>query len=237
MFSTNSNHSDLDPEHRRYEHNRYPHEAGFDSYLTTRVFLRLTAKLAAQLDWEPISDHSGDSEHHSAFEQASPHQDRRTGPSSGFPKLGNDGNEADNEAETLTSFLPSKPKKTNRRRRRRNRKVNAAALAARGQPASAFAHPNIYDVLSPTYGQVLPGSSPEPVVVEPAKPVVSKVVAKEDQWREKSGSEGQVEELIRYYYDEDEVPELIPHWGSEFWAVYGNRGAVNGTWDGVWELE
>lgn len=197
----------------------HAHEAGFDSFTTAKVLIRLSAKLEAAgyyIDSEEevwhtppenlgvllnyaIESHSGVS--------STPHPSIHQGiPLSEVTNL------APAAAGMLQSKKAKKPKKEVKKMK------------------SAFAHTGMFDLLR-EINEEEGAMDYEDLGPEDEEPPAAMAAPQDNQWNPPPPP------VPRPLGDGDhKVSRYMPSWDSDFWNVYGNKLRVNGTVEGICDL-
>ena len=197
------------PDHGKYIDTTPAHEAGFDSFLTAKVLIRLSAKLEAAghyVDENGIPSSDEDEEYATAPEDGGVSLDNATASSEPDPTLSSDASDSSTQGVSLAiaaldaatiSQTQTKPKKPK------------AVKLNRNKPASqtSFSHRNTFDLLDdiPTDKDLLPAG------LQPKNTL--------------GGKKGKKNKNKKF--------TTMPSFESHFWMVYGNKLRVNGTAEGV----
>lgn len=199
----------MHPEHQKYLHNKPAHEAGFDSYLTAKIVIRLSAKLEAAGHYvdENVDPGSDGEEYVTApetggvslnalnYPQTSKSVDENAKPKLGRPDSSDSGSEGVSLGPNAAT-IESQPTKSKSRAKKSKRKSNDAAPRS-----TAFSHATIFDLLGD-----MP-SSDDALGTPLAPTIVPKLATPQ--------------------------PIMMPPFDSDFWNVYGDKLRVNGTVEGV----
>lgn len=193
------------PDHDKYINTTPAHEAGFDSFLTAKVLIRLSAKLEAAghyVDKNGIPRSDEDEEYATAPENGGVSLDNAIASSGPDPTLSSDASDSSTQGVSLAtaaldaatlSHTQTEPKKSK------------ATKPNHNKPSSqtSFSHRNTFDLLDdiPT-DRDLPASL-----------------------HLESASEGKKNKNNKF--------TMMPSFESHFWTVYGNKLRVNGTAEGV----
>ena len=190
-------------EYHSYLHNKPAHEAGFDSYLTAKVLIRLSAKLEAAgyyID-EKVSPGSEGEGYVTAPEtggvslKTSKTVDENAKPNFGRP----DSTDSSSEGVSLgLHAVTTKPQPAKSKSKAKKSKRKSNEIAARD---TAFSHATRFDLLGD-----MP-SSDDGLETSIARTLVPK------------------SSKARF--------TMMPPFDSDFWNVYGNKLRVNGTVEGV----
>lgn len=197
------------PDHGKYTNDTPAHEAGFDSFLTAKVLIRLSAKLEAAGHYvdENGSPKSDDEAYSTAPEEADVPLDNVVEPSYANFVHNPGSNDSTNHSVSLAvaaldavtiAESETEPQKL---KSNFNRKVS---------PSTAFSHKNAFDLLGdiPTDQDFLP-SGP----------------------RSEKGAEGKKGKKLKKNFT------MMPPFNSHFWTVYGNKLRVNGTMEGICRMK
>lgn len=203
------------PDHGKYADNTPAHEAGFDSFLTAKVLIRLSAKLeaAGQYVDEDGTPNSDDEAYATAPEEAGVPTDKMLEPS--YAKSVRKSNPGDSTNQSVSRAIaaldavtvsesqtnPQKPKA------KTNRKVSSS---------TAFSHQNAFDLL----GDITTDEDPLPTSLGPEKSPEGKKTKKAKK----------AKELKKTF-------TMMPAFDSHFWTVYGNKLRVNGTAEGICRMK
>ena len=203
-------------EHPKYISATPSHEAGYDSYLTAKVLIRLSAQLEAAGHYidVPVGD---EDDHTMPEERKSLSENTKVSLASVRTQ-----DKCDSTRHRATDNDASLQKKT-------TNGTNLGALSSRlykpvkkisksnQQPyqpykKTPFSHSTIFDILVTTEydDEEEPGSEAETPVLASTTPAV-----------------------VISHVDSVPRPRLMPPWESDFWNVYGNKLRVNGTLEGV----
>lgn len=203
---------------------RPSHEAGFDSYLTAKVLIRLSAKLEAKLKSAQKASHA---ESEGSFETAAEDTDGGVSLITLTPKSKtenlrpqNGGSEPDKEniskAVTKTharTFSDIKSK----------RGSNSKPVRASGN--STFAHATIFDLL----GDIPADDS----LSSPGKQVKTPTKKQTHSPHPSTSSSTTYNPLLPPAIVALHQNAMMPPFQSEFWNIYSNRLRVNGTVEGI----
>ena len=130
--------TDTHSEHSKYDSNRPNHEAGFDSYMTAKVLIRLAAKLASATT-------AKGKENTNLSETVTTHQVNQDEDGSSQPldqSRKTCGSDSDSGGVPLSSAELETLSPNHRRKSRRTTKP-----ADRSVPTTIFVHPSQYDIL------------------------------------------------------------------------------------------
>ncbi len=200
------------PDHGKYTNNTPAHEAGFDSFLTAKVLIRLSAKLeaAGQYVDENGTTKSDDEAYWTAPEEAGVPTDDMLEPSNAKFVRKPDPSDSTNQSDSLAiaalnavtiSESQTKPQKP---KAKANRKVSLP---------TAFSHQNAFDLL----GDIPTDENPLHSSLRPEKSSEGKKAKK-------------AKELKKNF-------TMMPAFDSHFWMVYGNKLRVNGTAEGICRMK
>ena len=197
-------------EHPKYSTQVAPHEAGFDSFLTAKVLIRLSAQLAAAGTYgtkqaPPMS--SDDEDYETAPEEPSESLDSAS--NKGKSTTGKTSHHAEDRTHSNVDVIPqevsldeteSKPTQNPKPRAKKSKRKTKKATVR-----SKFAHSTRFDLLRdlPSDEDVAPTSRSETAQVVTAEPPQPEPESKRD--------------------------DMMPPFHSDFWKVYGNKLRVFGT--------
>lgn len=214
-------------EHPKYISAQPAHEAGFDSFLTAKVLIRLSAKLEAAghyVDEYVTMPPSEDDAYQTAPEEGGvplvaanslsvpkPVSHQKIRVSKGQKPSGSD---SDSQGVSIIDKVPpstngpasvSKAKKPNQ-------------VSSRKSPKqSAFSHAGRFDLLGDLSSDEDAALANVTTVLEPTRP-------------------GPQHHHFRRVSPPEQTFTMMPAWDSDFWSVYGNKLRVNGTAEGICEL-
>ncbi|KAI9691521.1 MAG: hypothetical protein M1822_007592 [Bathelium mastoideum] len=242
----------LHPHHDKYSTNTAFHEAGYDSLVTARVFIRLSARLEAlgcynvattkgdqettassnDLASDEVLDEDSDTGYVTAKEESSL-ADLLSG---GLSKAGNAVSNVKTSLLGTSNAIVSPtggPKKKKKKGKGRKKKSSAPA-------GSRFSQPTAYDQL-----QNMPEEDPEPEGEEAVAPDTSfekdtqgpvpsdgnlgKTPLTEQAISEASQTAVREFTAEQLSFRELEPSRKIPDWDSDFWRIYENKLRVFGT--------
>lgn len=207
------------PEHPKYTYATAIHEAGFDSFLTAKVLIRLSAKLEAAGQYIDV------------YTPAVVEKETSTAvssPDEGGVALGNPSPPLTSASGNKISKFTIQVLKMNPHRGRVGISPLTSSIGKRKakksqvhvklkQNTSTFSHPGMFDVL----GDCSSNDEHEPTSEESALGLQE---LKERVPMELSSAPMKV------------ISNLMPSWDSDFWNVYGNKLRVNGTVEGICDL-
>jgi len=226
---------ELHPEHLNYKGMAYAHEAGYDSFTTAKVLIRLAAKLEAAGHYvtkEYIQSESGG--WHTPPESAGALIDFGSESQHGESSTKEHGLKSDqsisqgarlaevtNLAPTAATILPAKKPKKPKKPKKEAQK-----------PYSAFAHAGRFDLL----GESNMDGANDGVDVEDMKPddentPLQEAAPQPDIWDLPAPP---VKETVGT--SDKPVSKFMPDWESVFWNVYGNKLRVYGTVEEMCDL-
>ena len=201
------------PDHDKYANTTPAHEAGFDSFLTAKVLIRLSAKLEAAGHYVdengiPATD---DEEYETAPEDGGVTLDRIDVD----PAHNSDASDSSNQGVSLAiAALDTATISQTEHEAKKSKALKSNQSKASSK--TGFAHQNTFDLLDeiPADGDALPMS------LRPENSVDGKKRKKERK-REKKKKKF----------------TMMPPFESHFWTVYGNKLRVNGTVEGVCHMK
>lgn len=214
-------------EHTKYISAQPAHEAGFDSFLTAKVLIRLSAKLEAAghyVDEYVTMPLSEDDAYQTAPEEGGVPLNTINAPSTPKPvshqkirvPKGQRPNSSDSDSQGV-SIVDKAPTSTNGSVSVSTEKKPNTSPSKKSPKQSAFSHAGRFDLLSDL-------SSDEDAAVASVTAVLTPT---------RAGPQ-------HHHYRKVSPPEqkftMMPTWDSDFWRVYGNKLRVNGTAEGICEL-
>ncbi|KAH0561953.1 hypothetical protein GP486_003338 [Trichoglossum hirsutum] len=227
-----------------YDHSKYlsdngafAHEAGYDSFITARVLIKLATRLEAEGDYVKVEAYSSDDSFMTAPECGdyelnlqvdTPNRDHtRLFSNASSPSLSLLDMDDGDLLEATGS--PSRPSK---RKRRKVKKPSA-------QIESQFSHPTIFDLLGDLdeeggFTEHQQSDSPEPRPRSKTEPE-SKPEPKPEPEPELKSSSLKGMNTASLAPDEHGVI-LMPSFDTDFWRVYGNKLRVFGTKEEIFRL-
>ncbi|MCJ1283647.1 hypothetical protein MMC26_002978 [Xylographa opegraphella] len=223
----------LHEDHSKYSDLSIAHEAGYDSLMTARVFIRLSAKLEAAGHYVDSDDEAG---WHTPAEEGGFLVDPANGASPRKAELLKQPSTSNHfihydpttsppvplraEAVPPTPITPRSPIPKPRKTKTTTSKIK-----------TPFSHVGMFDALDEASTSAsdftdldqsdIPG---EPAAISAAEDFI-------DKWTTPLPSVPRVLDA-----SEQPASRLIPPWDSDFWNVYGNKLRVNGTVEGVCDL-
>lgn len=218
---------ELHPEHPNYLHMVHAHEAGYDSFTTAKVLIRLSAKLegagyyieSEEEGWHTPPEEGGvpiNLTPESYFSESSRrnHTLQIHHSTSNGVRLDEVTNLASPAATILQAKKAKNPKKT-------ITKIK-----------SAFAHTGMFDLLGElATNDEDAGADLDDMDSEDEETPIQATAPHPDQW------DLPPPPVLRTLVEGDHsVSRLMPPWDSDFWNVYGNKLRVNGTVEGVCDL-
>ena len=207
------------PEHPKYIYATAIHEAGFDSFLTAKVLIRLSAKLEAAGQYIDVYT-AAVVEKETSTDLSSPDEGGVTLGNSPPPLTCASGNKISKLIIRILEMNPLYGKAGTSpltapigKRKAKKSQVHAKQK----HNTSTFSHPGMFDVL----GDDSSNDEHEPTP--------------EDSAPELQDLKGRVPMELASPPMEV-VSNLMPSWDSDFWNVYGNKLRVNGTVEGICDL-
>ena len=196
------------PDHDKYAKTTPAHEAGFDSFLTAKVLIRLSAKLEAAghyVDENGIPEVEDEEEYETAPEDGGVTLDKIDADPAHHSDASDSGNQgfslavAALDAATIShaATKPEKPKVKSPKRKKASTKT-------------WFSHQNAFDLLD----NVSADDDGLPMSLKPGNSVLEGKKAKKERKKTKRFT-------------------MMPPFDSHFWTVYGNKLRVNGTAEGM----
>ena len=205
------------------------HEAGFDSFMTAKVLVRLSAKLEAAGRYiEAASSHE-------ARHASTPSNDdggvsipltdgisyKNTSSATTIRPNGHKHSDSDSSSQGVPLHAPngssvSTDAKPHSKKKKKCRKLEK-------QHKTAFSHAGKFDLLGSMVEDAEEGTVEVEVKTTMKTPVVSKTFTS-------ASANSKAKEA-------DPAPSrLMPPWDSDFWNIYGNKLRINGTIEGVCDL-
>lgn len=201
--------SEAHPKHQKYSTTKPAHEAGFDSYLTAKVLIRLAAKLEAAGPGATTTDKSL-----LILSQSGQDQDS-TANHSGHSDTSSEGVPLPAEMLDISSESEKNDKLNTLNPKRR----------LKGLPSpTAFSHPTIFGVLADAHDE---DSSGEDLIDLGFEEEGFKKSPKINGTATKRGKSNR----------QPPPPKMMPPFQSEFWDRYRNKLRVNGTLEEVCHLK
>ena len=228
---------EMHPEHSKYDEIAILHEAGYDSLMTAKVLIRLSAKLEVAGHYVDSEDdgwhtppedggvllnHTNDissSKVATAYPaetvkaRSNGHQPMNSDSSGQGVSITVSGDPTIQSAERTTHTLVAVKSKSSKQK-----KAKKAATKAK----TAFAHAGMFDLLQEESGD---GNEDVDENLRPtARPGIHSRSASSLAVPEALSVEGKA------------ATKMMPPWKSDFWNVYGNKLRVNGTVEGICDM-
>ena len=214
-------------EHPKYITAQPAHEAGFDSFLTAKVLIRLSAKLEAAghyVDDYVTMPPSEDDAYQTAPEEGgvplgainpAPNPKPVSHQKIRVPKVKkSSGSDSDSQGVSLIGKLPTS---TNGSESVSKEKKPNQGSSKKGLKQTAFSHAGRFDLLGDLSSDEDAALAKVTEVLEPTR-----TGAQHHHFRRVSPPEQKF--------------TMMPSWDSDFWRVYGNKLRVNGTAEGICKL-
>ena len=214
-------------EHPKYISAQPAHEAGFDSYLTAKVLIRLSAKLEAAghyVDEYVTMPPSEDDAYQTAPEEGGVLLGALNPPSHPNPvsyqkirvPKGQKTSSSDSDPQGVSVTGKVSTSVNGFGSVSKKKKPNQSSLK-KGAKQTAFSHAGRFDLLGDL-------SSDEDAAVVDVTAVLEPTQA------------GPQHHHFRRVPPPEQKFTMMPAWDSDFWRVYGNKLRVNGTAEGICEL-
>lgn len=226
-FLTDEPCSELHPEHPNYLDMVHAHEAGYDSFTTAKVLIRLSAKLEGAGYYIKSEDegwHTPPEEGGVLLNLAPKSNPGESSTRNHAPQTHHSTSNGVRLIE-VTNLAPADGTMAQAKKAKEpKQKVT--------KTKSAFAHTGMFDLL----GEIATNDEDEGVNFEDMEsedeePPIQVAAPHPDQW------DLPPPPVLRTLGERDQsVSRLMPPWDSDFWNVYGNKLRVNGTVEGVCDL-
>lgn len=227
----------------QYENDDHFHEAGFDSFVTAKVFLKLNAKMQAAASGSEGPQHDSGA---AVRVEGWGNVDKTTQPKHGMNEPGQETPEQpSNTGGNMITDLPLKENEGNHdmspvkvvKKTRKKSKASQSREIAKGK----FFHSNVFESLnnaSEDLAEASASSTAEPNAVLAENPASTANTIKPSALTSKETAKTDVQltnaaKSLEFESDVEEIAKngsgMLPDWDSEFWQTCGNKLRVYGT--------
>ncbi|MCJ1246045.1 hypothetical protein MMC30_003249 [Trapelia coarctata] len=224
---------ELHPEHPNYKDMVHAHEAGYDSFTTAKVLIRLSAKLEAagyythvveseEEGWHTPPEEGGVLINLASDSDYGESSSKKHTPSSHHPTSHR---VCLTEVTNLAPAAATMPKSKKAKKPKKPKKETT-------KPKSAFAHFGMFDLLEElNMDGADKGVDFEDMEDDNEETPLLAAAPNPDGW--KIAAPPALKSLGEC---DQHVSQFMPVWKSDFWNVYGNKLRVNGTVEGICDL-
>ena len=228
-------------DHEKYKNHTPAHEAGYDSFMTAKVLIRLSAKLEGAGHYiDPVSDEEAWHTPPSSFPEGGGVLIQAVNGTSQYTKSptlnsrskGHKLSDSDSSGQGVPLYTPVESTTSENQSQAKKKKKASKTKRSEKQQKTAFSHAGRFDLLGDfsedemnRFVEVKAKTTIKVPVGPRAVPQLSTSVSVP------SDAEREPEPEL-----EPEPSRLMPAWDSDFWNVYGNKLRVNGTVEGVCDL-
>ncbi|KAI9726640.1 MAG: hypothetical protein M1828_001007 [Chrysothrix sp. TS-e1954] len=219
----------LPSDQNQYRDNKNFHEAGFDSFVTARVFLKLAAKLLTRENGNGTrySKHKIDDKAAAILPAA------RNATNAVHTSAQGDSPNGQTDLDSVSTFNPEVQNETAsavavKSRKKKSRKGGKAVQPSNVIGSRTFFSPNMFDNLR--------GVTEDDIEGDTAESTENQAPSSDRSYSNTVNVMSSKVRDLKLEDDKQQSPNMLEPWDSEFWSLYGNKLRVFGTVEEVCDL-